>query len=386
MGDYSAPSSVAANTFLPAERSVREGIYWGWPPSGSFASFVCRFAHLEKHNRVDHSVFFDADNEVFGPRIHLGEGALFRVERSEWRKTEPSKPLSENERKRGKYVALKGALPGPRGQWSDVWLEVRALLHKPLRYHPNIVHLLGLRWGTISGNDSICPILIMEYAQGGSLLSLQENNPRLPFVMKQKLCHDVAKGLSILHACGIVHGDLRSENVLIFQNHQPEVSYTAKLADFGGSVGDTTKERANSLQLGTWPYTPPDTPENRLDVLSGGDWTYTPPIETCYRLIEGVKQADVYSFGLLVWRTIIDGQSILDVSELKNKTTLEIQGMKLSDHFGAIAEKSIRSHGAAPVLSENELNVIFYVLDNTIQTEPTKRSLAKVSAALKGIE
>ena len=59
----------------------------------------------------------------------------------------------------------------------------------------------------------------------------------------------------------------------------------------------------------------------------------------------------------------------------------EIEAVKRNDHFGAIAEKNVWNCAS---LSSNELDFIFYVLDNTIQVNPAKRKLAKASAALKG--
>lgn len=206
----------------------------------------------------------------------------------------------------------------------------------------------------------------MEYAGLGSLRSLQEGKPNLPFALKQKLCYDVAKGLFILHACGFIHGDLRHENVLVFGTHEKQAPYTAKLADFGGSMMNIAEEKSYSPKLGTWPYNPPEPTHN----LS----------------IDGSKQSDVYCFGLLVWRVMIDGKDILDIPELKGVSIEEIQTIKLSDYLGAIAEKSIRNQVVADSLSEKQINIVFYVLDHTIQVEPSMQSLSRASAALKGLE
>jgi serine/threonine protein kinase len=72
--------------------------------------------------------------------------------------------------------------------------------------------------------------LVLEYAELGSLFHLQTSASRLPWRIKQKLCYDVGRGLSLLHACDIVHGDLKHENVLIFKNKYTTVEgqpYTA---------------------------------------------------------------------------------------------------------------------------------------------------------------
>lgn len=332
----------------------------------SFASFIGHFAHLEERCRAGKRSFFDAGCEVFGPRLPLGECSSFYVERSKWRKRDAEEPLSDIEKRWGQHVALKRILPTRRANLGHVLLEVRALLHEPLCCHPNIVRLLGLGWDQSSESNSIHPVVVLEHASQGSLRSLQEGKPDLPFVVKQKLCYDVAKGLSILHACEFVHGDLRHENVLVFETYQTQNPYNAKLADFDGWLMSIAEETSSSPQMGTWPYNPPE-PTHNLSTAS-------------------LKQGDTYCFGLLVWRAMIDGKDILDTPELKGVSIEGMQTLKLSDCFGAIVEKSIRNPVVADAFSEKEINMVFYVLDHTIQAKPSMRSLSRGSAALKGQE
>lgn len=331
---------------------------------GSFASFLFHVAYLERENREDDSIFFDTTSEVVGARQPLGEGTSFRVERAEWRRKDPSLAFIEEKWKRTTYVALKGVVSGQRNHWKDVLLEIRALLHEPLRYHPNIARLLGLGWGPIADSNSIHPLLAMEYAELGSLHSLQSGRPPLPFAVKQKLCYDVARGLAILHACAIVHGDLKHENVLIFQNSDNEQPYVAKLADFGGSVMDLAGSRSHSLRMGTYPYNPP---ESTINLSS-----------------EYVKKTDVYSFGLLVWRTVIDGSNLLSVHELRDRKIEDVQNLKDTGQMTTIAMTSSLEYATSHSISEDEMARIDYVYIHTIQREASKRDLTKAQAALKG--
>ncbi|MCJ1469193.1 hypothetical protein MMC07_007826 [Pseudocyphellaria aurata] len=335
-----------------------------WSSANSLASFTGHFAHHERCSGAKKGSFFNAGNELFGPRLPLGKDSSFCLERSEWRKRDADEPVLNREQKRDRYVALKRVLPRRHADLGRVLLEVRALLHEPLCDHPNIIRLLGLGWDQASESDSIHPLLVMEYAGLGSLCSLQKGNPDLPFDLKQKLCCDVAKGLSVLHACGFIHGDLRHEKVLVFETHDSHSPYTAKLADFGGSVMDNPEEKSRFPRTGTWPYNPPE-PVHDLS-------------------IDGFKQSDVYCFGLLVWRAMADGKDILENPQLKGVSVEEIQTMKQSDYFGAIAEKSIRTRVVADPLSDKEINLVFYVLDHTIQATPSMRSLPRGLIALKG--
>ena len=171
-----------------------------WSLGGSLASVVCHVAHLEKSLRSDSdTVFFDSDSEVLGAKVDIGSGASFRVQRAEWRKKD-ARAQEAAERRWGKYVALKSVQPRRGGtarhDWRDVLLEVRALLHRQLRYHPNIVRLVGLGWG--ADGDAVFPQLVMQFSELGSMQNLQQNSDELPFALKQKLCYDVGRGLSVL--------------------------------------------------------------------------------------------------------------------------------------------------------------------------------------------
>ncbi|MCJ1357886.1 MAG: hypothetical protein MMC33_007882 [Icmadophila ericetorum] len=44
---------------------------------------------------------------------------------------------------------------------------------------------------------------------------------------------DIADGLSALHTCGVIHGDLKPENVLLFDDPVEKGSLIVKLCDFG---------------------------------------------------------------------------------------------------------------------------------------------------------
>ncbi|KLJ12173.1 hypothetical protein EMPG_09601 [Blastomyces silverae] len=350
-----------------------------WSPHGSLASFICHASHLQNALRTDDSIFVDDNNGIKAlSRQKIGSGASFIVERAEWIAgiQENDVSLSRQFSKWGKYIAIKSVRERSnsriRNNWSDVSLELRALLHKPLRYHPNIVHLLGFGWGSSAESDSAYPKVIIEYATFGSFRDLQAYNPPLPFAIKQKLCHDIARGLAILHACGIVHGDLKHENVLIFANKydtpqgQP---YTAKLADFGGAVMDIDQRDLSHLSMGTYPCQAPEF-SNRLSA-------------------DGIKQTDVYSFGLLVWRAFIDGRDIATELGLDSKPTESseklLQPLKLDDDILLKAVCSTQVYASDNGINEKALALILYVLAHTIVVDPMDRSLPRTQAALRGM-
>ncbi|KAF7344948.1 Serine/threonine protein kinase [Mycena venus] len=330
------------------------------PYTGQIASFLLLLSGLEANLRQD-PVFFDFHDSLQSPRTPLDSGTFFTVERAEW--SDPS----SHRRQWGKFVALKYVRmrEGHRDpvNWNQILLEIRALLHQPIRYHPNIVRLLGVGWGAPLGTRSNFPLLVLEYAEFGSLAHLQTNESPFPLSVKKKLCHDVAKGLAILHACDIVHGDLKHENVLVFRNKTPDaqVTYTAKLADFGGSVMDI-QEMADQVLFGTPLFNAPES----IRGLRGDE----------------LKLTDVYSLGLLVWRTILDGNSPFAIQTFAMRSSQSIEELKRADKLLPMARESALDHIILHA-TDDEMEIVDFVLQNTLQALPHRRSLTKTIAALQ---
>ncbi|KAF9781204.1 kinase-like domain-containing protein [Thelephora terrestris] len=87
--------------------------------------------------------------------------------------------------------------------------------------HPNILPFLGI-------DTEIFPLaMISVWMRHGNL---REYLVCFPSASRLNLILDASKGLEYMHALGYVHGDLKSSNVLIDDNH------SARLADFGSSA------------------------------------------------------------------------------------------------------------------------------------------------------
>ena len=93
--------------------------------------------------------------------------------------------------------------------------DIEVMHHPPLAEHENILSLLGYGWGLTKGD--VLPFIVTEFAQLGTLREyLQAQN--LSLQAKLALCSQVACGLNRLHWAGVAHGDLKLENVLVFQS------------------------------------------------------------------------------------------------------------------------------------------------------------------------
>src|SRR5262249_47228481 len=85
--------------------------------------------------------------------------------------------------------------------------------------HPNV----GQGFDLVEGEDWI----VMEYVQGRSLAELLRDQGSLPAGAAIDLARQVAEGLAAAHAQGLVHRDLKAENVMVTPSGQ------AKILDFG---------------------------------------------------------------------------------------------------------------------------------------------------------
>jgi serine/threonine protein kinase len=99
------------------------------------------------------------------------------------------------------------------------------------------------------------PAIVVEYAQHGTIADLLARSTKLDFKTKHILCLDVARGIGSLHQAGLVHGDVKADNVLICL--RGDRKYVAKIADFGFSVVEET-ETAEVWMGGTTPWKAPE--------------------------------------------------------------------------------------------------------------------------------
>lgn len=86
--------------------------------------------------------------------------------------------------------------------------------------HPAIVHLYGI----FQEGDSDC--IVMEYVEGRTLDAILVEGPLDPLRVAS-LGHEIASGLAEAHANGILHRDLKAENIIITPRGR------SKILDFG---------------------------------------------------------------------------------------------------------------------------------------------------------
>ena len=96
--------------------------------------------------------------------------------------------------------------------------QIMARLHHP--------HLIAI--SDVDVTDEGTLFLVMELVRGRSLAQLRERAADLAWA--RTVLAQVAEGLVVLHACGIVHRDVKPENILVDESSPAPL---VKLADFG---------------------------------------------------------------------------------------------------------------------------------------------------------
>ena len=109
--------------------------------------------------------------------------------------------------------------------------------------HPHIPPLLD------SGEVDGLPFYVMPHVEGESLRARLEREPRLPVEEALRIARDVADALEHAHAHGVVHRDVKPDNVLLQGRH-------ALVADFGIARAITRAANDTITSTGVTPGTP----------------------------------------------------------------------------------------------------------------------------------
>jgi ankyrin repeat protein len=155
--------------------------------------------------------------------------------------------------------------------------------------HPHVVRLFGAcHVGT--------PFFVCEYEPNGTLLEFAEANPGQLWI---KL-YEAALGVLYLHERGVVHGDLKCNNIMVGRNRK------AKVTDFGLSSTQTQADAAVTQVSGAWHWVAPE-------CLAGSG-------------AKATFESDVYSLGMCVvealcndcpWRSMPNAAVKFNVTRLK---------------------------------------------------------------------
>ena len=149
--------------------------------------------------------------------------------------------------------------------------------------HPHIVGVLD------SGEHDGVPFIVLEYIEGETLKERIRRVGRLTITESVAIAIEVARALDAAHARGIVHRDVKPQNILL----DPEGG--AKVTDFGiARTGNETGLTVGGRVLGTTEYV---SPEQAL----GHDVT---------------GQSDLYSLGVVLYESLTGAVPFTAPSEI----------------------------------------------------------------------
>jgi serine/threonine-protein kinase len=142
-------------------------------------------------------------------------------------------------------------------------------------HHPHVVAVHDQGFDLPQGAESGLAFLVMELVDGGTLRDLLADKGPLDVALALSVAEPVLSALASAHRAGLVHRDVKPENVLIGRSG-PHTGGVVKVADFGlvravASAGTTS----SSVILGTVAYLSPEQVETgsasaRGDVYSTG--------------------------------------------------------------------------------------------------------------------
>ena len=164
--------------------------------------------------------------------------------------------------------------------------------------HPNVIKLLD-----VGRRSDGRPYLVIEYLHGETLGEAVRRRKRLPLEIALPILRDAALGLTAVHEAGIVHRDVKPDN--IFLVGEPDAPEGVRLVDFG--LAKLHAHGAKSSQTAT----------------AMGTAAYMPPEQVLSEKVDA--RADIYSLGVVMFRTIsgqLPFESVNDLDMLAHQILL----------------------------------------------------------------
>ncbi|KAL6597930.1 hypothetical protein ACP70R_046735 [Stipagrostis hirtigluma subsp. patula] len=222
--------------------------------------------------------------------------------------------------------------------------------------HKNIVKLLGCCL------EVEVPMLVYEFIPNGTLFDLIHGKNRtlhIPFSSLLRIVNEAADGLAFLHSYAnppIIHGDVKTSNILLDEN------YMAKVSDFGASIlAPTDEAQFVTMVQGTCGYLDPEY------------------MQTC----QLTDKSDVYSFGVVILE-ILTGQMPfkLDGHEIRRSLSSSFLLALKENNLEAMLDSQIRDHESMELL-QGLAELAKQCLDMRGDTRPSMKEVSQELSRLR---
>ncbi|MBT8496404.1 MAG: serine/threonine protein kinase, partial [Deltaproteobacteria bacterium] len=185
-------------------------------------------------------------------------------------------------------------------------------------HHPNIVDIYD--FGTLPDGR---PYFAMEWLEGEALSHELRTRKRFQVHEAVQIAREVASGLGAIHKAGVVHRDLKSNNIMYLPT---EAGFRIKLLDFGIAK---LMDEEHGLSL---PGMVLGTPETMAPEQIRGE--------------EITPRADIYAFGILLYELLTgrlpfraDSDREIHAMQMSAPRPRVTDHVNVSDHFDAIVAR-----------------------------------------------
>src|SRR5215472_2883893 len=185
-----------------------------------------------------------------------------------------------------RVVALKVVRHGVMGEADALKRFKQELVLASKISHKNILRIHDM--GEVAGTKFIT----MAYVEGQDLYGILKDNPKLPIERVLKFATALAEALAAAHSEGVVHRDLKPQNILVNKDDQIFVSDFGLAKSFEEGAQGMTKTGAF---LGTPRYMSPEQVEGK-------------PAD---------QRSDLYSYGLMLYEMLVGDVPFTGESTLK---------------------------------------------------------------------
>jgi serine/threonine protein kinase len=214
--------------------------------------------------------------------------------------------------------------------------------------HPNIISRLG--HGTaIDLDGTTFHYIVLEYLSGGDMAALSRNRA-LPIEKALFYLEQVCSGLAHAHECGVIHRDIKPQNLLLNGNRQ-----VVKIADFG--VARLEAHDGAITRVGTNIYSAPEhnplvqTGSLDLGLIAAGQSHLTPAADiyslakTAYALLAGESPRKFAHHAIREMPPAVSGHywatPVLRVLEKATQTRLDDRYHTVQEFWDELAEAAL---------------------------------------------